>query len=108
MKQNRLAIMAIPVLAAVLIGGSIAPVAYADHQNNAECIAIITQFLDALADNNFKKVNAMIKAFENACLSTNVLGAECDAFEENFFRALDRGDADAAIKQLENFLLVCL
>ena len=108
MKQNRLAIMAIPVLAAVLIGGSIAPAAYADHQNTAECEAIITQFFDALAKGNVGKINGMIKAFENACLSLNVGGAECDAFENNFFRALARGNFDQAQQQADNFFNVCI
>ena len=101
MKQNRLAIMAIPVLAAVLIGGSIAPAAYADHQNNAECDAIIENLIDAFFSGNAGKLNGMIKALEKTCLG---FGAECDAHLDNGIRALDAGDIDRAIQQFDVFL----
>ena len=101
MKQNRLAIMAIPVLAAVLIGVAIAPVAYAVHQNNAECDAIIENLIDAFFSGNTGKFNGMIKAVEKACLGN---GAECDAHIDNAVRALIAGDLDRAIQQFEVFI----
>ena len=93
--------MAIPVLAAVLIGGSIAP-AFADHQNNAECDAKVKQLIKALISGNDGRINGAIHAFVNAC--NFGVGSECEAFADNFFAALDRGNIDQAIKQLENFV----
>ena len=96
MIQNKLAIMAIPVLAAILIGGSIAPVAYADHQNDAECERLFQLAVDAINDgSNPGKIKGLITAFNNGCLSL-ALGAECEAVFFGVLAALDRGNIDLA------------
>ncbi|HUT06776.1 MAG TPA: hypothetical protein VMW74_08850 [Nitrosopumilaceae archaeon] len=99
MKTKTLGLFAIPIFAAIMISGSIAPVAYADHENNAECDAINEQLIIAFNSGNEKRFQAVLNAFLAAC--TGVGGEECNAFQENFERAYDRGDIDSAVQQFE-------
>ena len=69
MNTKQLAIMAIPVLAAILIGGSIAPVAYAGADPTpANCEKLFGSLLDALEDDNIRKVLGLLKAINASCL----------------------------------------
>ncbi len=98
MTNRKIALLAIPVLAAILIGGTFAPVAYADHKNDAECDALIKNFIDALIKGQDKRAEVLLDVLSIACFNS---GAECEAGLDNLFRALDRGDVDLALHILD-------
>ena len=93
--------MAIPILAAVLIGGTLAP-AFADHQNDAECTAKTKTLIKALISGNDKRITAQINSWFNAC--NFGVGSECEAFFDNFFKALANSNINQAIAMLNNFV----
>ena len=69
MIQNKLALMAIPVLAAVLIGGTILPAAYAGiTPSEQRCDDKFDAILDALNDDNIRQAVGLIKAYTANCL----------------------------------------
>ena len=101
MKQNRLALMAIPVLAAVLIGGTITPVAYAGAGPiPANCEKLIDQLFDALGDDNIRKALGLLKSVNASCVE--FVDPQCAAlFIELLTHALDDVDGnDASIDAL--------
>ena len=67
MTKNNLVLMTIPVLAAILIGGTLSP-AYAGGNSPANCEKLIVNLVDALEDDNIRKALGLLKAVNASCL----------------------------------------
>ena len=104
MTNKNLALMAIPVLAAILIGGSIAP-AYAAASDKG-CEKVFEQALRALADGNGKLAFNLFEAFLASC--AHAVPANCQNLVTEFFLALDEGNLPKATGILNAFSAACL